>query len=129
MSQIIVSQHETAKGTPRGYFIGYLGSILLTLIAFSFVYIHVHSPHQTFSHLFLIPLVIVLALVQLTLQLIYFLHVGKSAKPRYNLLALAFAAIVVLILVLGSLWIMYSLNYRMMTPSQINNYINSQDGL
>jgi hypothetical protein len=37
---------------------------------------------------------------------------------------------VLLIIVIGSLWIMSNLNYRMMgSPSQVNQYIQSQDGL
>jgi heme/copper-type cytochrome/quinol oxidase subunit 4 len=57
-----------------------------------------------------------------------FLHLGNEAKPRLKLLVFGFMALVVMILVFGSLWIMYSLNYRMPTQSQINSYMNSQNG-
>jgi len=51
----------------------------------------------------------VLALVQLVVQLVLFLHVGQEEKPRFNLLALSFGLITVVILVGGTLWIMQNL--------------------
>jgi cytochrome o ubiquinol oxidase operon protein cyoD len=123
--QIIVSHHDAGQGTPRSYTTGFLLSLLLTFMAYFIVQLHLN--HQNFSHLFVMVAIIVLAIVQLIVQLIYFLHLDRESKPRWNLTILAFALIVVIILVFGSLWIMYNLNNRM-TPRQMQNYMNSQDG-
>jgi heme/copper-type cytochrome/quinol oxidase subunit 4 len=53
-----------------------------------------------------------LAIAQLITQLLFFLHLEKEPKPRWNLLVLSFAVTVAVILVFGSLWIMQNLNYR-----------------
>lgn len=53
------------------------------------------------------------AISQLLVQLIFFLHLGRESKPRWNILVFLFAALVVLIVVVGSLWIMNNLDYHM----------------
>jgi cytochrome o ubiquinol oxidase subunit IV len=75
--------------------------------------------------------IVALALVQLFIQLIFFLHLGRESKPRWNLSALAFAVIVVVILVFGSLWIMASLDYHgghHSTPQTSDEYIIQDEG-
>jgi cytochrome o ubiquinol oxidase operon protein cyoD len=44
----------------------------------------------------------------------YFLHIDLKSTPRDNLLALAFAAVLICIMIGGTLWIMLDLNARMM---------------
>ena len=75
----------------------------------------------------MITAIIFLAVVQLVVQLVFFLHLGRERQPRWNLLAFAFMAIVLLILVLGSLWIMNNLNYHM-TQTDMLHYLNNQGG-
>jgi len=70
----------------------------------------------------------VLATIQLFVQLIFFLHLDREPKPFWNLQVLMFAAGVIVIIVVGSIWIMNNLNYNMM-PSDVNNYLRSQDSL
>ena len=124
------TRHDAAQGSLRAYITGFISSVVLTLTAFTFVYIHTSSDHETFSHHFLIPLVIVLAVIQFAVQLRFFLHVSRESSQRWNLAALVLALIVVLIVVVGSLWIMSNLNYRMMrSPELINQYLNSQGDL
>jgi cytochrome o ubiquinol oxidase operon protein cyoD len=60
---------------------------------------------------------------------VFFLHLGRESKPRWNLNALLFAVLVVVIIVFGSLWIMHNLNYHMQNPQQINKYLRSQGDL
>jgi cytochrome o ubiquinol oxidase operon protein cyoD len=96
--------------TLRTYIIGFGLSLFLTFLAFGAEEQHVLSDHQYPTHEFLFPFLIGLALLQLLVQLICFLHVGRETKPRWNLLALVFAFIVVGILVGGTLWIMHNLD-------------------
>jgi cytochrome o ubiquinol oxidase operon protein cyoD len=61
-------------------------------------------------------------------QLFFFLHLGSETKPRWKLLTLFLMLIFAMIVLLGSIWIMYNLNYRMMrmSPQQINSYMTDQ---
>jgi cytochrome o ubiquinol oxidase operon protein cyoD len=43
----------------------------------------------------------------------YFLHIDLQSTPRENLLALAFAGVLIFLMVGGTLWIMLDLNARM----------------
>jgi cytochrome o ubiquinol oxidase operon protein cyoD len=101
------------KHTKTGaYIAGFCLSLGLTLASFALVWRHKDSDGQIFSTGFLMAWIVALALVQLLTQLVFFLHLGRESKPRWNLSALAFAVIVVGILVFGSLWIMESLDYH-----------------
>lgn len=58
--------------------------------------------------------VVGLAVVQIVVHLVYFLHMNTSSEERWNLVALLFTAMIIAIVVVGSLWIMYNLNINMM---------------
>jgi cytochrome o ubiquinol oxidase operon protein cyoD len=55
-----------------------------------------------------------MAVIQVVVHLIYFLHMNTSSEERWNLVALLFTAMIIGIVVVGSLWIMYNLNINMM---------------
>ena len=65
----------------------------------------------------LIYAIIVLALAQALVQLLFFLHVGQEAKPRWETRAFCFMVLILLIIVIGSLWVMHDLNDRMMSDT------------
>ena len=54
------------------------------------------------------------AIVQILVHLHYFLHLDTSSAARWNVLALMFTVLIMILFVGGTLWIMYNLNYRMM---------------
>jgi len=111
---------SNSNASVRSYVTGFVLSVLLTLAAYFIVTKHLLTRGT-------VAAIIALAIIQLFVQLVYFLHLGRESKPRWNLMVFAMAAIVVLILVLGSLWIMNHLNYHM-SPEQVNQYLQSQDG-
>lgn len=125
MSKPITSGRiEASHGSTRSYTIGFLGSIILTITAFVLVENH------TFSKWVIIWFIASLAFIQFLVQLIFFMHLGKEPKPRWKLMVFLFMVGVVGILVIGSLWIMSNLNYRMIdSPHAVNQYLNNQDGL
>jgi len=45
----------------------------------------------------------------------FFLHVGEEAKPRWEIISFYFMVVVLFIVVLGTLWIMFDLNTRVMS--------------
>lgn len=110
------------RATLSAYVTGFAFSLLLTLDAYFLVSKHL------LTGIPLVAAVAGLAVVQLLVQLICFLHLGDEPRPRWNLMALLFALMVVFIIVFGSIWIMYHLNYNM-TPSQTNTYIQQEEGI
>ena len=109
-------------GTFRTYTIGFILSIYLTLVAY-YMTVHHTLPRGT-----LIASLAMMAVVQLAVQLLFFLHLGQENKPRWNLITFSFALLVVVVVVFGSLWIMNNLDYNMHSTKDINKYLNSQDG-
>ena len=61
-----------------------------------------------------IAIIAVAALAQTVVHLRFFLQLDFKPKSQENLLALAFTAILIFIMVGGSLWILFDLNSRMM---------------
>ena len=62
-----------------------------------------------------------LAVGQMGVHLAFFLHITTGPDNTNNALALAFGALIVGIVIAGSLWIMYHLNTNMMGPGEMLN--------
>jgi cytochrome o ubiquinol oxidase operon protein cyoD len=62
-----------------------------------------------------------LAVAQMGVHLSFFLHITTGPDNINNALALAFGALIVGIVIAGSLWIMYHLNMNMMMPAEMMN--------
>ena len=108
--------------TLRSYITGFLLSILFTIIAPALLWWHDSTGHIFPTHMELRVAFIILALAQLTVQLVFFLHISREREPRWNVAALAFAILIVTILVGGTLWIMYNLQAGQDT--EMGTYIN-----
>jgi cytochrome o ubiquinol oxidase operon protein cyoD len=105
--------HSTADGV-RNYLIGLIMAAGLTVASFwvasgtSLIY----TPG--------VPMALAaLAVAQMGVHLAFFLHITTGPDNTNNALALAFGALIVGIVIAGSLWIMYHLNTNMMMPSQM----------
>jgi len=62
---------------------------------------------------------IVLALAQIGVHLVFFLHLGSGSESTNNILALAFGLLIVFLVIAGSIWIIANLNTNMMSmPAQ-----------
>ena len=110
--------------TLRSYITGFILSIAFTLIAPALFLWHVSTGHIFPTHQELRFSFVILAIAQLIVQLIFFLHINREKEGRWNVAALAFAAIVVMILVSGTLWIMYNLQQGQNT--QMGTFINGE---
>lgn len=117
-----MTKHATAPMTFWSLTVGFLLALSLTLLAYAVV-----VNHWLHGALVMITIV-VLAVTQLVVQMVFFLHLGRENKPRWNLTAFFFMLIFLFIIIAGSLWIMYNLNYNMiqMTPDQMNTYMTKQ---
>jgi|SRR5579859_5594901 len=114
-------KHEF-QGTLTSYSVGFICSILLTLAAYFMVVNH------SLSDAALVACILALAVLQLFIQLLFFLHMGKEPKPYWNLTVFIAFVGIILIVVTGSLWIMYHLNYNM-TPTDMNSYMLKEEGI
>jgi cytochrome o ubiquinol oxidase operon protein cyoD len=103
------------------YSIGFILSLLLTLVAYNMVVFKSMNP-------WLLAILAILAITQMVVQLVFFLHLGDEVRPRYKLASFAFMAAILLIVVVGSVWIMNNLNYNMMhmSPNEKTNYMMTQ---
>jgi len=114
--------------TINSYILGFVLSFGLTIAAFYPVIEHVNSGHLLFSHELLIPFVLTLAVIQLLVQFVFFLHIANLSKSSLNLVALVSTASIIIIIVIGSIWIMNHLNYNM-RPKDTYKYIIQEEGL
>lgn len=112
---------QEKKPTFHAYLTGFILSIGFTLWAYVSVVFH------SFNGRVLLAWLMGLAIVQFFVQMIFFLHIGAETRPRWKRLTVLLMIIFVLIVVLGSIWIMYNLNYRM-SPKQVNQYMQQQSG-
>lgn len=93
--------------TVRPYLIGLALALTLTAIPFVLVATGALSKATTLG------VIIAAALTQILVHLRFYLHIGSST-PRENLVALAFACVLIFIMIGGTLWIMFDLYNRMM---------------
>lgn len=104
------------------YIIGFILSLALTIVAYVLV------TQELVGGMALIMVLGALAVVQMIVQLVFFLHLGDEVGPRYKLASFLFMGGILLIIVVGSVWIMNNMNYNMMnmTPQQKSDYMMTQ---
>ena len=91
----------------RPYLTGFALALILTAIPFALV---AFNPLPKPTTLIIIG---VAAAIQVLVHLRYFLHLDLTSTPRENLVAIVFTAILIVLMVGGSFWIMFDLHSRM----------------
>jgi cytochrome o ubiquinol oxidase operon protein cyoD len=64
---------------------------------------------------------VVLAIAQMGVHLVFFLHITTGADNTNNVLALAFGLLIVFLVMAGSIWIMTNLNDNLMPSPELMN--------
>jgi len=106
------AEYDIASGV-RGYLIGFALATLLTIVSF-------YIARSTLVWQPSIPIALtVLAIAQMGVHLVFFLHLTSGSDNVNNALALAFGLLIVMLLVFGSLWIMTHLSHRTMPMEQM----------
>ena len=101
-----------AKGV-RGYAIGLVLALLLTAASF-------YSAGSGLIWQPAIPVaLVVFAIAQMGVHLVFFLHITSGPDNANNLLALAFGVLIVFLVMAGSIWIMAHLDHNMMPMDQV----------
>ncbi|HZV63875.1 MAG TPA: cytochrome o ubiquinol oxidase subunit IV [Telluria sp.] len=98
-----------AHGSLRSYATGFALAVILTVIPFWLVMGKVFDKSSTAGFVLL-----GLAVVQIVVHMVYFLHMNTKSEGGWSMLALLFTSMVVLIMLSGSIWVMYHLNHNMM---------------
>ena len=97
----------------RTYLIGFLLSVALTAVPFWLVMTGALAPQVAGI------LIVALAVAQILVHTVCFLHVNTRSEGGWTLMAYAFAAVMVLIVIAGSLWIMHHLSVNMMPVAEM----------
>jgi len=95
------------------YVVGFALAVLLTATSF-----YIAGTNLVWKPSIPVALV-VLAIAQMGVHLVFFLHITTGADNTNNVLALAFGVLIVMLVMGGSLWIMANLNHNMMPMDQL----------
>lgn len=97
-----------SEGNLKSYLAGFILSVVLTAIPFLLVMSGAMSRSAILFGIF------GAAIVQILIHLHYFLHLDSSSASHWNILALLFTLLIMILFVSGTIWIMHNLYYRMM---------------
>lgn len=116
MSSPIESGHADSEhahtGTLRGYLTGFALAAILTIIPFWLVMGDVIASRQA-----TILIVLAFAAAQIVVHMIFFLHMDTRSENGWNMLAMIFTLVLVIIVLGASIWVMYNENAHMMPMS------------
>ena len=109
-------EHDTLHITVSGYVTGFVLSVVLTAIAFWLVMAKVFESTGLTTFL-----ILGLAIVQIYVHMVFFLHMTSQAEGGWAWMSLIFTLVLLVITLSGSLWIMYHLkaNTMPLTPEQV----------
>ncbi len=108
MSQAPIDSTGASRGSLKSYLTGFVLSLILTAIPFALVMSGTLSSSAILAGIFSA------SIVQILVHLHYFLHLDTSSAAGWNMLAMIFTLLIMVLFVGGSIWIMNDLNYRMM---------------
>jgi len=108
MNHAPITSAGAGSGSYKSYATGFILSIVLTVVSFGLVMSGALPRGAVLFGIF------AAAVAQMLVHLHYFLHLDSSSENRWNVAALIFTVLIMVIFVGGSIWIMYSLYYRMM---------------
>ena len=100
---------EEAHGSAIGYIVGFVLAVLLTAASFGLVMQGLLPPQSA------LMVLAVLALVQIVVHLVFFLHMNTSSAQRWNVTAFGFTVMTVVIIIGGTLWVMHNVSMNMMS--------------
>ena len=103
---------EIAEGI-RGYLVGFGLSVLATVVAFFL------SGTSLVWQPSIPAALIVLAIAQMGVHIVFFLHITTRPDSANNVMALVFGVFIVFVLIVGSVWIMTHLNHNMIPMERI----------
>lgn len=117
-------EHETSHkegGTIGSYIVGFILSLVCTLIPYYLVTQKVIEGSQK-----LLFVILAFAFVQVVIQVVFFLHLGRGPKPRWNLYFFVATLAIVAMVVGGSMLIINNLHYNMSPQETTKKVIDDE---
>jgi cytochrome o ubiquinol oxidase operon protein cyoD len=105
--------HDASHGSYQSYIMGFVLSLLLTGLSFGAVM------SGLVPHSMILSAIVIFAVAQLLVQLVFFLHLGASPEQRDNTVIFVLTALLIATIVSGSLWVMHNADENMM-PMQMS---------
>ena len=96
-------------GSFKSYMTGFVLSVILTAIPFAVV-----MGGGFESRLLTAAVVVGLAVVQILVHMVCFLHMNTRSDEGWTMMALIFTVVILVIVLAGSLWVMFHMNTNMM---------------
>jgi cytochrome o ubiquinol oxidase subunit IV len=116
------TEPKAQHGALTSYIVGFVLSLVFTLIPYYMVV------NKTLEGTALLVAIIGFAIVQLIIQMVFFLHLGREKKPRFQLYFLIITVGAIMAVVVGSIWIMNHLHYNM-SVKDVKDKIASDEGV
>ena len=110
--------YRSGHSSLKSYVTGFVLSLILTAIPFWLVMGDVIE-----SKTVTIAAIMILGGMQMVVHMIYFLHMNNRSEGGWTMMALIFTIMILVIVLVGSLWVMYHLNANMMpmSPEMLKN--------
>ncbi len=108
MTEIHTEPSSTGHVSLGKYVVGFALAMILTLVSFGIAIAGV-----TPKYIAVIGLVIA-AVLQILVHLHYFLHLDRSKDNMWNMVSIVFTALIVLVFIAGTVWVIFTLNSRLM---------------
>lgn len=113
---------DAEHGSTRSYIIGFLLSLIFTAIPYYMVV------NKSVSGTALLVTILAFGVLQMLVQVLFFLHLGRGPKPLYNVVFLIFTVTTILVVVGGSIFIMTNLHYNM-SPEDMSKKLIEKEGI
>ena len=104
-----MSEISSEYASKRSYIVGFVLSVVLTIIPFAIVMGNMMS-----STTLAVLIVFALGAAQMIVHIHYFLHVTARAQEGWMAMSLAFTVLLVVIVMSGSVWVLFHLDANMM---------------
>ncbi|HTV52289.1 MAG TPA: cytochrome o ubiquinol oxidase subunit IV [Steroidobacteraceae bacterium] len=106
-------EERTLGQEVRGYLLGLALAAALTVASFAVLHSNfIYGPALAVA-------LLVLAVAQMGIHLVFFLHLTTDPDNANNIMALAFGVLIVCLVVFGSLWVMQHMNHNMVPMQQL----------
>jgi cytochrome o ubiquinol oxidase operon protein cyoD len=115
---------EPHHGTAKNYVIGFILSLVFTLIPYYLIV------QKSYSETALLVAILAFAFIQLIIQAMFFLHLGRKPSPEFHTYFLIATIGAVMVVIGGSIWIMHHLNSHMeLTPTEMKQRLVDDEAI
>ncbi len=115
-----MSELKQEHGTIRAYITGFILSLIFTFIPYYLVV------NQVITGTALLATILSFGVLQMLVQVIFFLHLGRSPRPNWQIVFFIFTIATILIVVAGSVVITRNLKYNMQPSDQLKKIVNDE---